>query len=120
MHKARNTLLSIGVAIAGTKLVQAMSGLEFNDLIRPLGLARRRGNWPEHLLLLGAGVLVGGATALLLAPSSGRVARERIATKVDELGAAASRKVREYGFDMGQDADAERGNGDSPQFSPPR
>jgi hypothetical protein len=115
MHKTRNTLLSIGAAIASTKLASVISDFELNDALRPLGLARRRLYWPQSLAYLGAGIVVGGVTALLLAPSSGQVARQRIAKKADELGTAASRKVSELGGEIREEAQAARGNGEVTQ-----
>ena len=104
MHKARNTLLSIGTAIAGAKLAQTLSNLELDDVLRPLRLARRRSHWGESLAFLGAGIVVGGATALLLAPASGQATRERLAEKAKGLGEAAARTVREAEMDMRDEA----------------
>jgi hypothetical protein len=115
MHKARNTLLSIGAAVASTKLASAISDLQFNDLLRPLGLSRRRMYWPQNLAYLGAGILVGGVTALLLAPSSGQVSRQRLAKKADELGATASRKLSELGDEIRDEVQGRRGNGEVTQ-----
>jgi hypothetical protein len=104
MHKTRNTLLSIGAAIASTKLASVISDFELNDALRPLGLARRRLYWPQSLAYLGAGIVVGGVTALLLAPSSGQVARRRLVEKAENLGTAASRMVSELGDQIHDEA----------------
>lgn len=95
MHTTRNILLSLGAAIASTKLVHLISGLELDDVLRPIGLAQRRGHWPNNLAFLGAGIVVGGVTALLLAPSSGQQARARLAKKADELGEVMLTKARQ-------------------------
>jgi hypothetical protein len=119
MLKASNTLLSIGAAVASSKLASAISDLEFNDVLRPLGLSRRRMYWPQNLAYLGAGIVVGGVTALLLAPASGRVSRQRLAKKAEELGAATSRKVSEMGDEIREEIREEvqgrRGNGNVTQ-----
>jgi len=95
MQNVRNIIFSIGAAIAGTKIVRAVSDLEMDDLIAPLGLSRRRSHLATDLALLGTGMLVGGAVAILLAPASGRETRERIASKANELGDMANDKLRE-------------------------
>src|SRR6478609_8115687 len=95
MPNTKRTLLSLGAAIATTKLAHMVSGMELDDVLRPVGLARRRRQWPGKLAFLGAGIVVGGVTALLLAPSAGEQARARVAKKAGELGEAALRKARE-------------------------
>jgi hypothetical protein len=112
MHKARNTILSIGAAIASTKLASLISGLEFDDVLRPLGLSRRRTRWPENLAYLGAGIALGGVTALLLAPSSGQEVRQRLVKKADELSGAAVKKVTEISEELRDESIARRDNGD--------
>ena len=113
MYRTKNTLLSLGAAIAGTKLVRLISDLELDDVLRPIGLARRRGYWPQNLALLGAGIVVGGVTALLLAPSSGQQSRARLAKKADELVEVSVTKAREIGVIYGDvnAEDAGFGNG---------
>jgi hypothetical protein len=88
-------LWSIGAAIASTKIAHAITDLGVDDMLRPVGLSRRRTHIPENLAFLGVGIVIGGVAALLLAPTSGEEARARISRKVDELGDAASKKVRE-------------------------
>jgi hypothetical protein len=95
MQNFRNIILSVGAAIAGTKLVRAVSDIEADDLLAPLGLSRRRTHVVQDLALLGAGMVVGGAVALIFAPMSGRETRERIARKADELSDAAADKIRD-------------------------
>ena len=95
MQNVRNMLLSIGAAIAGTKIVRAVSDLGVDDMLSPLGLSRRRSHLATDIALLGTGMLVGGAVALIFAPMSGRETRERIARKADELSDAAADKIRE-------------------------
>jgi hypothetical protein len=101
MNNIRNTLLSLGAAIAGTKIIRTVSGIGVDDVLAPLGLTRRRPHVAESLALLGVGALVGGAVALLLAPSSGRETRERIAKKANQLGDAAVDRMRELRDEVG-------------------
>lgn len=115
MHKARNTILSIGAAIASTKLASLISGLEFDDVLRPMGLSRRRAHWPENLAYLGAGIALGGVAALLLAPSSGQEARQRLARKADALGGAAAKKAAEITDELREEVAARHDNGDMTQ-----
>ena len=100
MMKARNILLSIGAAIASTKLAHMISDIELEDVLGTVGLSRRRTHVPENLAFLGAGILVGGAAALLLAPMSGEETRQRLAQKADDLRGEAERKVREIREEM--------------------
>ena len=78
-------LFSLGSTLAATRLAQAVSHLQADDMLRVVGLARRRGHFVENLALVGAGALAGAAIALLLAPASGPETRERMAL---ELGKA--------------------------------
>ena len=100
MRKVGSILLSLGAAFATTKLAQVIGSLEVDDLLRPVGLSRRRSHWPENLAFLGAGVLTGGVCALLWAPASGEQTRGRIARKAGELGEATVRKAREVSEGM--------------------
>ena len=94
MQNLRNMLLSIGAAIAGTKIIRTVSDLEVDDVLSPFGLARRRSHLLGDIALLGAGILVGGAAALIFAPASGAETRQRLSRKADELGDAAAEKLR--------------------------
>jgi hypothetical protein len=106
MHQARNTWLSLGAAIATTKLAHLVSGLELDDVLRPVGLSRRRRHWPSNLALLGAGIVVGGVAALLLAPASGDQTRARVAKKAGELGEAALKKARDVRQELREEMSA--------------
>ena len=100
MQNVRNVILSIGAAVAGTKLVRAVSEIGLDDILAPVGLSRRRTHLGTDLALLGTGMLVGGAVALMFAPASGQETRKRIAAKADELGDAAADKLRELRDDV--------------------
>jgi len=95
MQNARKIIFSLSAALAGTKLVRALSDLEFDDLLAPLGLTRRRSHVAGDLALLGAGMMVGGAVALFFAPMSGQETRSKLSRKADELGDKAASKMRE-------------------------
>jgi hypothetical protein len=100
MQNVRKLLLSVGAAIAGTKIIRAVSDLEVDDLLAPMGLTRRRMHVGQDLALIAAGALVGGAVALIFAPASGRETRQRIARKYEELNEAATDKFREIRDEM--------------------
>jgi len=106
MSKSKKALLSVGAAIATKKLAGLFSDFEFDDLLRPMGLARRRSHWGETILTLGVGIVIGGGAALLLAPSNGKETRARLADKMNALAETALPKVEESvvgaatGFDM--------------------
>jgi hypothetical protein len=122
MKKTRNALFSLGAAIATTKLAHTVLGLGLDDVLQPLGLARRRRNWPGNLALVGAGLVAGGALALLLAPASGEETRARVAKKVGELGDVALNKVRDVSQELRQEVSALselRDNGSSPRSLTP-
>ena len=95
MQNLRNIILSLGAAIAGTKIVRAVSDLEMDDVLAPIGLSRRRSHIVQDIALVGAGMVMGGAVALIFAPMSGRETRQRLARKADELSDAAAEKFRE-------------------------
>lgn len=89
-------LVSLGSTLAASRLAQGISNLEADDMLRVVGLARRRNHFLENLALVGAGALAGAAVALLLAPASGTETRERMAL---ELG-----KVKDQTLDALRDA----------------
>ena len=95
MQNVRNILLSLGAAIAGTKLVRVVTDLGVDDVLSPLGLSRRRSHIVQDIALLGTGLVVGGALALMFAPASGRETRQQLKKKADELGDVAAGKLRE-------------------------
>jgi hypothetical protein len=115
MKNTKATLLSMGAAIASAKLSRAISTLELDDLLRPMGLERRHAEWPAKLAFLGAGIVVGGVAALLLAPASGALTRTRLARKAEALTEAASIKARTLGDELGERVNAmHRGLGAEP------
>jgi hypothetical protein len=88
-------LMSIGTAIATSKLAKAISNMEADDVIHRIGFERRRTHVWEHVAFFGLGALAGAGAALLLAPASGRETRERIGGEVDRLAGMANEKLRE-------------------------
>jgi hypothetical protein len=79
------TLIALALGFSGSKLVRMIGELEPNDMLQPLGLRQRRSLWPQSLALLGTGAAIGGATALLLAPSSGKETRAALSNKANAL-----------------------------------
>ncbi|HEX6273971.1 MAG TPA: YtxH domain-containing protein [Polyangiaceae bacterium] len=92
---AKKMLMSIGTAIAASRLAHMASGFRFEDVLGTVGLSRRRSHVLENLLFLGAGAAVGAGVALLVAPMSGRETRARIGKEVSKLTEAASDAMRE-------------------------
>lgn len=84
-------LVSLGSTLAASRLAQGISQLEADDVLRVVGLARRRNYFIENLALVGAGALAGAAVALLLAPASGIETRERMAPPRAGAGCRARR-----------------------------
>jgi glycine/D-amino acid oxidase-like deaminating enzyme len=117
MSTARKTLLSAAASIATTGIAHMISDFGANDLLRPFGLARRRSSWPQNLAYLGAGVVLGGVGALLLAPSSGEETRARIAKRAKELGDAASKQVRSLEDHVRDEVEALHSREDNNQHS---
>jgi hypothetical protein len=120
MQNVKNLWLSLGAALVTSKFAQLVSGLELDDVLKPVGLARRESRWPANLAYLVAGVAVGGVAALLLAPASGEATRARLAKKAGELGEAALKASREVSQELRDEVGAlraQRGNGESPTRS---
>ena len=78
-------LVSLGSTLAATKLAQTLSRLETDDVLRVVGLSRRRSTLLENIALFGAGALAGAGAALLLAPASGTETRERVAYQLGKV-----------------------------------
>jgi hypothetical protein len=96
-------LVSLGGALAASRIVQSIAQLEANDVLRRIGLARRRSHAVENLALIGLGALAGAGVALLLAPSAGSETRQRVASelgKVKDATVSALRDVRHQAPNM--------------------
>jgi len=87
--------MSIGTAIAASKIARAVSHIELNDVLGTVGLSRRRSHFLADLGLIAAGAVVGAGAAILLAPSSGRETRRRLSAEASRLGQAAMEAARE-------------------------
>jgi len=120
VQKVRNVLLSVGVAIATRKILRTISSLDFDAMLRPIGLSQRRRHWPENLAFLGAGIVVGGVTALLLAPQSGEETRARVAKTAAKLGEAAAEQVRQAGRELREETNLARSSPDNGEAAPAR
>ena len=88
-------LLSLGTAIATSKLVKAISNIDTDDVMGTVGLERRRTHVWEHVAFFGIGAVAGAGVALLLAPATGKETRERIGGEVERLAGLANEKIRE-------------------------
>jgi hypothetical protein len=88
-------LVSLGSTLAASRLAQSIYNLEADDMLRVVGLARRRSYFVENLALVGAGALAGAAVALLLAPASGTETRERMALELGKMKDATVDALRD-------------------------
>jgi hypothetical protein len=74
-------MLALGAAVASAKIAEVISGIELDDLLRPVGLSKRRSTWPRNLAFASAGLLGGGVIALMFAPEGLRGAVSRLHSK---------------------------------------
>jgi hypothetical protein len=91
----KKLLMSVGSALAASRIAKAISGIELNDVLGTVGLARRRNYFLENVGLIAAGAVIGAGAAILLAPSSGSETRRRLGSEASKLGSAAMDAVRE-------------------------
>lgn len=89
----KKLLISIGAAIAASRLAKAVAGI---DVLGSVGLTRRRGHLLENLALVGVGLLAGGAAAMLFAPTTGREARQRVGEEATRLTRVAKDAIRDH------------------------
>ena len=92
---AGKMLLSVGSAIAASKLARSISDVEPEDLLSLVGLSRRRSHIAEDVAFLLAGVVVGAGAALLLAPQTGAQTRAQLGKELGKLQESASEAIRE-------------------------
>lgn len=88
-------LVSLGSTLAASRLAQSIGSIQANDMLRVVGLARRRNYFLENVALVGAGALAGAAVALLLAPASGTETRERMALELGKMKDSAVDALRD-------------------------
>jgi hypothetical protein len=88
-------LVSLGSTLAASRLAHSISNLEADDVLRVVGLARRRNHFLENLALVGVGALAGAAVALLVAPASGIETRERMALELGKVKDATVDALRD-------------------------
>lgn len=98
--QASKVLMMIGSALASSRLGRDVSGIELNDVLGFMGLARRRSYLAQNLALLGVGAAVGAGVALLLAPASGSETRKRLSQGVEKLTDQAAEKLEQAQHDM--------------------
>jgi hypothetical protein len=91
----KKLLMSLGSAIAASKIAKTVSGIELEDVLGTVGLSRRRSHWLENLGLVAVGAVVGAGAAILFAPNSGSDTRRRLGQEASKLGTAALDAVRE-------------------------
>ncbi len=76
MSLPTKALFTVASIVAGHEIKRLMSDLELDDLLRPVGLERRRSHLGGSLLYLSAGVALGGAAVLVFSPSKRRQVAE--------------------------------------------
>jgi len=91
----KKLLVSLGSAIAASRLAKTIHGIELEDVLGTVGLARRRSHWLENLGLVAVGAVVGAGAAILFAPTSGGETRRKLGEGASKLGTAAMDAVRE-------------------------
>jgi YtxH-like protein len=91
----KKLLMSLGTAIAASKIVKTISNIELEDVLGTVGLSRRRNHFLENFGLVAVGAVVGAGAALLFAPRSGREIRRRLGDEASKLGQAAVEAARE-------------------------
>lgn len=93
-------LMSIGGALATSRIARSASDINANNILGLIGLSRRESHFGQGLLLFSGGAVVGAGVALLLAPASGRETRKVLGERFDKLSDAASEKIREIQEDV--------------------
>lgn len=91
----KKLLMSLGTAIAASRIARTVTGIELDDVLGTVGLSRRRSHFLENLGLVAAGAIVGAGAAILFAPSSGTETRRRLGEEASKLGSAAMDAVKE-------------------------
>ncbi len=86
MTLLKKSLVAVAVALVGSQARSLISKIEIDDILQPMGLARRGVNWGPTFAVLGAGIVVGGSAILLLAPSAAGTLRERIVKNLEAAG----------------------------------
>ena len=94
--ETKKLLMSLGTAIAASKIAKSVAGIELEDVLGTVGLARRRNHFLENIGLVIAGAVVGAGAAILFAPASGSETRRRLGSEASKLGGAAMDAVREH------------------------
>lgn len=91
----RKFLMSLGAAIATSRLARAITNIDADQVLGTVGLERHRSHVWSNLAVFGVGAIAGAGAALLLAPSSGRETRERLSGQIDRLATAANEAVQD-------------------------
>jgi len=98
--QASKVMMMVGSALASSRLGRDVRGIELNDVLGLVGLARRRSYLLQNLALVGVGAAVGAGVALLLAPASGGETRKRLSQGVEKLGEQAAEVLQQAQQDV--------------------
>ncbi len=93
--KLSNFLVTLGGAIANTRVARNLSNLDVNDVLRIFGLAGRQSHFGQGVLLFSGGAVVGAGVALLFAPASGQETRKALGGRLEKVGDTASSTLRD-------------------------
>lgn len=113
MNGLQQKLKTIRTVMAAAEALRNARGITADDVLARVGLERRRGGVETTLPWLGgfsAGMMVGGAMGLLLAPMPGSELREKLRTQASKLaeelsGLGQHADERPGGFESSEGAD---------------
>jgi len=91
----RKFLLSLGAALATSRLARAITSIDADNVLGTVGLERHRSHAWQNFAVFSVGALAGAGAALLLAPMTGRETRQRLSGQIDRLATAANEAVQE-------------------------
>jgi hypothetical protein len=87
MSLTSKALLTVATAFASNEMRRVLAEVSVDDVLKTVGLARSRRPWGQSFLLVGAGIAVGGAAAVLLSPSARNRARDWISSGLKQVEA---------------------------------
>ncbi len=102
MSLSSKLFVTVATALASNQVRNLLSEIELEDVLTPLGLARRRTHWGSSFVLLGVGVVVGGGVTFLLGSPSAAALRERIQERLRTREAPEERPKEEGSSNEGR------------------
>lgn len=116
MSLVSKALITAATVFVSNEARRYASALELDDVLRPMGLQRRSSHLGESLLFMGAGVVVGGAAAMILASTTRNDIAEWLSRRAKETVDDAKDAVSQ-GMDRGDESQGSSApvNGDGRQ-----